>query len=1414
MAGYIGVLHPVADASLSAIIAIYLSGALWIGGLVVRYFTRRRMVAYIESDIKHHDSTEIRIHHKKPLSLFPGCYFYLSYPSNFGFKSLHFSMFVNSLALTPTRDPGNNDGQISFVLSHRDSKARLLRFPVGQQILLDGPYGQDIDATACTTMVLVAQGAGIVGVLAFVCRQVERFKSKSDRKEKLRVDVLWVLDHYIQQDLVGSQLRELQELDHCSNTVVWLLYPPHTNDAAIKLPFKANDNYWAWYKTDDYLAYLRSLMQDCPSENCIVIACGDPKFSATVRREIAAKVEPALRFAEVSYRPRQPSIRRPSDEEADLASDRRSALTHTKRNPTANGSKHRLAAAKKVFGKQYFWTVRLYCPRDKNDPLMRIQTQGFFHQTPLSDGEIYWLLRCYNYRCGQDTDPPWTQLSPSKEKNLHMLTRITTDRGITLYKHQGILYALDSVISLFALRNGLRLGNWHKILRLRCPEPVIHYLNRMRRQWIAIAQNVPGFCAEPSDIQILEFLAPSIPGDRSKIRHLMQENLLFPTITDRASREVTLQNILSVEGIITSMKTFHTNMNYFEIAVDVLRQHIMQEGEEAKHSTLFQNLSAHWDHTKAVVEYKEGHFRQLTTTNFKTAVVQLFLFVLRHFPYLSNAQPLQDGRGVRAVAAAADEYFLYRLYTLASRLGFSTTKIRQGIRKRKSQYWPRRYVVNEHHRRWRGGKPPMRAFLDLETQAFLPAITQAEIDKDTPLFVQADFISAFFGKVVYHLEEEILSDHDSPPPSSNNSWYTGVTDQSWSPTNASKHQEERISSKAQERYQDEVSYPDLRNISNGQDLVSYPTLPDVTDCQTSVLGFKGDQNQGPYSPPHPIPGRSLLQDPGSQKKSNSARQSLGHLSTTHPAHSLFITNGHDAPLITVPFPLPPTAPILPPGTTSTSSIITTPPPTTAPIPPSNITSTPPRPPTAPILPPGTTSTSSIITTPPPTTAPIPPSNITSTPPRPPTAPILPPGATSTSSIITTPPPTAAPVPPNPTASIAPSTVSPTHSATTTPAQPIGFIRNHPNAPDHASCSPRPATSPSVVVDPHPLSTLARPSRNPAPEYISPRISAPTRPPIPPLSGAMADSPSNSSSSSTYSISHQSSHDDGIQTRPEIRNAPRFRTRVPPTVPSKRPSPEVEERDDRRTRPHYNEQPPTGPPRPPELNAVSANSSKTPHNQALGNPLLSGLPSAGPAAQMIPDFSDGRPSGVSNTGTHNAGMTQGRNLTARRMSKTGSTHTADIERGRSQGSYRRKNWYMQKQKLSWQRHFQQGAENTSPTSRDAFLAEQGQLFDDFYAKQQRTPSKDAFLEEQQAVFEQFRNFRPTEPHEGHDIELPDRPNSAEEFMSCQEELYQRYPGRHPKLLPTHSSSSSGSSAAPPKEHQTPINPWEYRESQQF
>ena len=68
----------------------------------------------------------------------------------------------------------------------------------------------------------------------------------------------------------------------------------------------------------------------------------------------------------------------------------------------------------------------------------------------------------------------------------------------------------------------------------------------------------------------------------------------------------------------------------------------------------------------------------------------------------------------------------------------------------------------------------MRAFLDLETGSFLPMLLDTAKDKDTPLFMQADFITAFFGRISYRLAEEVAPGY-SPPGSPNKSWHTGIS---------------------------------------------------------------------------------------------------------------------------------------------------------------------------------------------------------------------------------------------------------------------------------------------------------------------------------------------------------------------------------------------------------------------------------------------------------------------------------------------------------------------------------------------------------------------------------------------------------------------------------------------------------------
>jgi predicted ferric reductase len=220
MAGYIGVVRPVADASLSAVVAVYLSGTLWILGTGYRYIRRRRTPASIKSDRSHSESTEVVVRCTSQISVFPGCYFYVYFSRRYKFGSLHFDIFVHSLPLMLAWGPEAGDGSskeelMTFILSHGSRTSKFVPHS-GQEILLDGPYGQDINAAACTTMVLAASGPGIVGLLSFASHQVGRYKHMSSRKEKRRVDLLWVLDDVCQQDLVGNKLRELQNMDQDS----------------------------------------------------------------------------------------------------------------------------------------------------------------------------------------------------------------------------------------------------------------------------------------------------------------------------------------------------------------------------------------------------------------------------------------------------------------------------------------------------------------------------------------------------------------------------------------------------------------------------------------------------------------------------------------------------------------------------------------------------------------------------------------------------------------------------------------------------------------------------------------------------------------------------------------------------------------------------------------------------------------------------------------------------------------------------------------------------------------------------------------------------------------------------------------------------------------------------------------------
>lgn len=81
-----------------------------------------------------------------------------------------------------------------------------------------------------------------------------------------------------------------------------------------------------------------------------------------------------------------------------------------------------------------------------------------------------------NFSPRRTATPPWTQVSQNKEKHLNMLTQVIVHGNTAGLKHHGVINALDAVLSIPAIRDRILLGNWHKIPRLACLEPVAHYL--------------------------------------------------------------------------------------------------------------------------------------------------------------------------------------------------------------------------------------------------------------------------------------------------------------------------------------------------------------------------------------------------------------------------------------------------------------------------------------------------------------------------------------------------------------------------------------------------------------------------------------------------------------------------------------------------------------------------------------------------------------------------------------------------------------------------------------------------------------------------------------------------------------------------------------------------------------------------
>ncbi|KAM7192214.1 Protein of unknown function (DUF3723) domain containing protein, partial [Rhypophila sp. PSN 637] len=406
--------------------------------------------------------------------------------------------------------------------------------------------------------------------------------------------------------------------------------------------------------------------------------------------------------------------------------------------------RRRILAALIAFGRHSEITVKLYCKTEvaRLRRFIRDEGESFLHEADYYDGEIYWNIREY------EKDPievsKWRDRLKSDSKKKHL--------ALLLGRKQ-IVDALDRLRPYPGLWFGLKLGNIHRHLATHLDERIAYHFSYIADVWDFITNDDNDLkdAVDCETVQLVQFRAPlASRSDRALISEAIDRGAIFSRIGDRRVRAGLKQRLLSQRHIIPSIATYDTNMNYIAIGAKIVSEHIEVRPKATFRkpvTTMYENLSHQWKSPpQMLVEVEEGLFRPTRgTPSLELAFIALFLQALRDFPSLCGEKPLQDFRGEKT-EFGLNQYSVKRLCQRAYILGFYNAKIERGL-----QIPNNPTPVSSSERRtlllsdWRGGKPFVQTFLDLQRTSYLPNLLRTSPDNSlTPAYVQRDIIRAFF----------------------------------------------------------------------------------------------------------------------------------------------------------------------------------------------------------------------------------------------------------------------------------------------------------------------------------------------------------------------------------------------------------------------------------------------------------------------------------------------------------------------------------------------------------------------------------------------------------------------------------------------------------------------------------------------
>lgn len=432
---------------------------------------------------------------------------------------------------------------------------------------------------------------------------------------------------------------------------------------------------------------------------------------------------------------------------------------------------HRIEAAKLVLVQM--WTVELRLYEDLSHANLyhvgsvRDQAEQFMHQTAYRDGDIY--LRIQDSRDEQDATggKKWTK----------RLTKGKTRALRSIYQRDNLSCQLQALRPFTGLWPGKVFGNWAHFLALHIEPEICSYFERMCQVYRRLTCGDPS-CLDAETVKYIEGRAPSASDfDSDLLVRAYDSGQIFQKVTSPDQRSAIRVELLTVDLVLPSFRTFNENMKYFSTAARIIRNLILDPEEEERKEersstgrqgtradkpvpTLAEALRSCWSPPQVpVVEISQGEFQPLTVPlTFELAYQQLFLMAQRYFPYLNHryGPRRQEGQGITPVIKPGTKILFYRS---AKFVGFSNRQIEEGAVQELDVSVPicedvpiHATSLKQKSHRW--GRPHVLTFRVIQQIAFLPQLVDCPERSLYPsvLFVFRDLFRAFLGSSTFTVD--------------------------------------------------------------------------------------------------------------------------------------------------------------------------------------------------------------------------------------------------------------------------------------------------------------------------------------------------------------------------------------------------------------------------------------------------------------------------------------------------------------------------------------------------------------------------------------------------------------------------------------------------------------------------------------